>query len=120
MKLICLLLLSVFVGCTTTDEPTSLTGELAAFNWLQQADSGKDAEAAIAKQDYRLLAINLRGVVLPGIAPDQLAQVKQQCKYRFLDGMGDVLTSKEQRQWWKKGKAYAEAYNKIMVGHCFK
>jgi hypothetical protein len=126
MKVIYRLCLTLVVATTLTacqsrqQAPVaeSLTGDLAAFNWLQQADSVKDSKAAIAKQDHRLWAVNLRGVALPGIIKEKLEQAKQQCKYRFMPGMGDVLKSKQHRQWWKKGKAYAEAYNKIMIEHC--
>lgn len=118
------MLLAGLSGCNTTPSSTSkpapLTGELAALNWLQQADSSQDAQAAIANKDYRLLAINLRGLVLPGVAKDMLEKVKQRCHHRFLDGMGDVIRSKAHRQWWQKGRAYAQAYNEIMVGHCLK
>ncbi len=133
INLICLLpvLLMTMTGC----QPAVLSGEkpgdkLTAktlvpdaypkLAWLNQADSAKDAKAAISQKDYRLLAINLRGAVFPGVDPGQLATVKQRCKHRFLDGMGDVIIDKAHREWWQKGRDYAEAYNRILVAYCLR
>lgn len=118
-------LLSCFMllhGCQSTEpKPQSddLPKELKLLSWIHYADSDKDSATAIKNKDFRLLALSLRGAILPGIDIEKSDQVKQQCRYRFLTGMGDTIVNKEHRTWWRKGYNYAERYNKIMVKHCF-
>lgn len=126
--ILCAFLWVNLAGCTSQPNspattpaplPAALPPELAQFNWLLTADAAKDAKQAIANQDYRLLAISGRGSVLPGIAASQAKQVKQQCRYKFMSGMGDVIKGDVQRKWWKKGYQYAKDYNALVLGYCF-
>jgi hypothetical protein len=114
----------VLVGCSSTtpkgQQTSAMTESYPQFNWLQHADSEKDALAAIARKDYRLLAISGRGNMLPGVKPELAEQAKKQCKERFMDGMGDTLRDKEHRKLWKKGRDYAVAYNTIILKSCLK
>jgi hypothetical protein len=123
-------LMLVLCGCNKTEValpppvPTQplpaqpLSEALRKLSWLQHADSIKDARQAIADKDFRLLVIDRRGAVYPGVAKANLTKVKQHCKHRFAQGMSDIIVSAEHKKWLKKGRAYVAAYNQIMVKQC--
>lgn len=125
-------LLPVVVGCSqpqqqaqteTQQQPTqameTLPENLKQFAWLQGADSKVDAEAAVAKKDFRLLAVSGRGLMIPGIAVEDREAAKNKCGIRYMEGMGDVIQpDPEFRKWRKKGSEYAKAYNAIVHKHC--
>ncbi|SFD38901.1 hypothetical protein [Pseudoalteromonas denitrificans] len=123
MKVHILIFIVLLFGCDAIEadkKPEPLTGELVPFNWLLHADSKIDVQTAAAKNDYRLLAISARGTQIPGINASEIKSLMQVCNYRFLKGMGDVISSPEYRQWWKKGMTYAKDYNLRMAEHCKK
>ena len=92
--------------------------EVKLLSWVYRADVHKDTHEAIANGDYRLLAIPGRGLMIPGVDPAERADAKALCRIRYMTGMGDTLKGEEHRKLWKKARAYAEAYNKIMLDSC--
>jgi hypothetical protein len=72
------------------------------------ADSDKDTAQAIKIEDYGLLALSVRGAILPGINIEESYEVKQQCRFRYLTGMVDYIVNSEHRRWWRTGYNYAE------------
>ncbi|NQZ07902.1 MAG: hypothetical protein HRT35_12135 [Algicola sp.] len=109
------------LSCCASTKPTSdqLPKELKLLSWVMYADSDKDAAEAIKIDDHRLLALSVRGAILPGISVEESDKVKQQCRFRYLTGMGDTIVNSEHRRWWRTGYNYAERYNKIMVKYCY-
>ena len=90
------------------------------LKWLADANPDKDAKSAIAAKDFRLLAISGRGLMLPGITESDKEKAKQQCGIRYMEGMGDVIKDKQYKQWWDKGKQYAQSYNTLVSAYCVK
>jgi hypothetical protein len=66
-----------------------------------------------------LLALSVRGAILPGISTADPDKAKQQCRFRYLTGMEDKIVNSEHRRWWRTGYNYAERYNKIMLKYCY-
>lgn len=117
-----LLLLPVLHGCTSTapkqaQEPEKAP-EIQALAWLESADAEADAERAIVEQNFRLKAIAGRGMMIPGIETGDKNQAKHKCGIDYMKGMGDAIKGDEHRKWWKKGQAYAKAYNTIVAKFC--
>ncbi len=114
-------LIPLLCNCTST-KPTSdqLPKELKLLSWVMYADSDKDTAQAIKNEDHRLLALSVRGAILPGVSTEETDKVKQQCRFRYLTGMEDKIVDSEHRRWWRTGYNYAERYNKIMLQYCYK
>ncbi|MFC3030923.1 hypothetical protein ACFOEE_00055 [Pseudoalteromonas fenneropenaei] len=97
--------------------PISLSspGELA---WVVNADAAKDVAQAIAKQDFRLLAVAGRGAMVPGVPLEQKDSLIAKCNVRYMQGTSDVLKDKQQREWQQRAIAYAKQYNALLLPFC--
>lgn len=80
----------------------------------------EEVRQAIEAKDYRLYATTGRRVVLPGIVPEQMEQVKQQCGYKKVDDYKDNYSSVDEREKLAAKRDYAKQYNQIMLAHCQK
>jgi hypothetical protein len=79
------------------------------------SDPLSDAQNAISKQDFTLLAFSSRAISLPGIdlAIFDLAMLEKRCGYRILPNSGDMLKRKKMR-------TYATQYNQMVIQACLK
>jgi hypothetical protein len=109
-----------------TSEPTegNQSGELsknqiAELKWLQYADPKADANLAIQKQDFTLLAFAGRVTSFPGI-DNKLSTLSQQCGYRLLANSGDVLRSENELKFRKQLYQYSATYNQLVAAACQK
>lgn len=84
----------------------------------QQAE--KDAQEAVNKQDFRLLAFANKVVAIPGVGATEqaLKLLKEQCGFRFLSGTGDTVEIGDDLSRRKALKRYAEVYNPIVLKGC--
>ena len=103
---------------TACSSAPPLTGELAVFNWLQHANASEDAKQAISAQDFRLIAIASRGQAIPGIDANTARRAKQNCKVKYVQGLGDNKGKGEYTTWWQKALHYAKAYNRSIISYC--
>lgn len=105
-----------------TEKNTSIAqnDQLASLHWVYYADALADANFAIAKQDFQFLATSNRTISLPGIdlQKNSLEELKQQCGYRFLEGMGDTVRDQRDIEQRKALHRYATEYNQLMFIAC--
>ena len=87
---------------------------------LQYGDAKADVRLAITRQDFQFLATSNRTIALPGIDLEKysLAELEQQCGYRFLKGMGDTVQDHNDIQQRKAFHRYATEYNQLMFIAC--
>lgn len=86
------------------------------------SDPLTDAQAAVSKQDFTLLAFSNRAISLPGVdlAKVDLAMLEKHCGYRILPNSGDMLKPGEDLTQRKQMRAYATQYNQIVMEACLK
>ena len=89
------------------------------LKWLAYADPKADANFAIQKQDFTLLAFAGRATSFPGI-DDGLSSLQQHCGYRFLANSSDALSSENQLDLRKQLYQYAATYNQLVAEACQK
>jgi len=87
------------------------------LKWLKYADPKADANFAIEKQDFALLAFAGRVTSFPGIN-NESSTLQQQCGYRLLAKSGDALRSQSELSLRKQLYQYAEAYNQLISAAC--
>ena len=109
-----------------TSEPTEYNqseelskNQTADLKWLQYADPKADANLAIQKQDFTLLAFAGRVTSFPGI-DNELSTLHQQCGYRLLANSGDALRSENELNLRKQLYQYAATYNLVVAAACQK
>jgi hypothetical protein len=93
--------------------------QTADSRWLYYADPRADANLAIQKQDFTLLAFAGRVTSFPGI-DNESSPLQQQCGYRLLANSGDVLRSENELNFRKKLYQYAATYNRLIATACQK
>lgn len=120
------------LGCSQTD--TSVKAQTTAttqsnqsnsiehdqrpnLNWLHYADPKADANLAIEKLDFKLLAFAGRVTSFPGIDGES-STLQQLCGYRLLANSGDVLRSENQLSQRKQLYQYAANYNQLVSTAC--
>ena len=89
------------------------------LKWLFSADPRADANLAIQKQDFNLLAFAGRATSFPGIN-NAVSTLQQQCGYRLLPNSGDALRSESELILRKKLYQYAATYNQLIAAACQK
>jgi hypothetical protein len=109
-----------------TSEPTEdnqseelSKNQTADLKWLQYADPKADANLAIQKQDFTLLAFAGRVTSFPGI-DNEVSTLQQQCGYRLLANSGDALRSEKELSLRKQLYQYAVTYNLLVATACQK
>jgi hypothetical protein len=88
------------------------------LQWVKQADAELDAKAALAKGDFRLLAMAQRGMFIPGVDQDLTAQYELKCGIRLVDGYTDAVRGEEHLRLLKMAHTYALHYNEIIKTSC--
>jgi hypothetical protein len=91
---------------------------VASLLWLNQADAKQDAQAALSKNDLRVLAMAGRVPSLPGIGPELTAKAKGVCGVRMVEGSTDSVLGETHRKLLQAASDYAAAYNQIVITHC--
>lgn len=89
------------------------------LDWLIYADPKADANLAIEKQDFTLLAFTGRVTSFPGIESDAYT-IQQQCGYRLLANSSDTLKSENELSLRKQLFQYAATYNQLVSAACRK
>ncbi len=107
------------VACTSnTNKTTEMSESEKKLQWIKTADAKQDAQNAISINDYRFMALNKRGIFIPGIDPEQSYQYEQKCGIHLIDGVTDAVTSEEHLQVMQIARAYALRYNTIIKKYC--
>jgi hypothetical protein len=93
--------------------------KIADLKWLNYADPRADANLAIQKQDFTLLAFAGRATSFPGV--DSVSStLKQQCGYRLLSNSSDTVRSENELNLRKQLFQYAATYNQLVATACQK
>ncbi|MBU3004847.1 hypothetical protein [Paraglaciecola arctica] len=95
------------------------TNQSNDLSWLRYADPKADANLAIDKQDFTLLAFAGRVTTFPGL-DDASSSLQQQCGYRLLANSSDALRSPSELDLRKKLYQYAATFNQIVSAACQK
>jgi hypothetical protein len=87
---------------------------------IEYADAKAEANFAIQKQDFHLLALNNKAISIPGIDLNNyaLAELEQECGLKILANSGDEITSEGEVSMRKKLFAYAAQYNQLVLIAC--
>jgi hypothetical protein len=116
----------VSIGCSQTNtatlSQTSVTtqaNQTADLKWLIYADPKADANLAIEKRDFTLLAFAGRATTFPGI-DDESSTLQQQCGYRLLANSSDALHSENELSLRKQLYQYAATFNQLVAVACQK
>lgn len=91
--------------------------ETADLKWLDYADPRADANFAIAKKDFTLLAFAGRATSFPGI-DNESSTLQEQCGYRLLSHSSDALKSEDALRLRKKLYQYASTFNQLVIAAC--
>ena len=105
---------SIDISQTTPQEKSAVE----SLMWLKQADAQRDAQQALTRGDKRLLAMAVRGTLLPGIEPELTSKAKSVCGVRYLPGSTDTIRGETHLKLLRIAEEYAADYNRIMVDHC--
>ena len=114
-SLIILLLASITAGCAADKLMNKYEQKL---QWLETANAQQDAQTALDKLDFRLMAMAQRATVIPGIDGKQSMDYELKCGIKFIDGVSDVVTSDEHLRLMKLAYQYALQYNSIIKTRC--
>ena len=87
---------------------------------VEYADAKAEANFAIQKQDFHLLALNNKGISVPGIDLKNYAlnELEQQCGLKILANSGDEITDEDELALRKKLFAFAAQYNQLVLVAC--
>ena len=106
-------------GSDGSAEKTSEMTEVEPVD-IEYADAKAEANFAIQKRDFHLLALNTKALSVPGIDLNNyaLAELEQQCGLRILANSGDEITDEDELAMRKKLFAYAAQYNQLVLIAC--
>jgi hypothetical protein len=93
--------------------------QTADLKWLFYADPKADANLAIEKQNFTLLAFAGRATAFPGIDGES-STLQQQCGYRLLANSSDDLRSEKELRLRKQLYQYAATFNQLVSAACQK
>ncbi|NOX67865.1 MAG: hypothetical protein GXP15_01640 [Gammaproteobacteria bacterium] len=113
--------LLVSSSCATPDD--SSTGSMnlefgESIAWFENANPERDALAAAKDSDVRLVALALRGLSVPGVDAALEQEYLDQCGYRLVPGVDDVIRSEEDLRFLMLAREYALAYNLTIISEC--
>lgn len=104
-------------GDTSSKGDTSPGDEVASL--AEPVDKiARDVNAALAKDDRRLLMFSGRNPTLPGTKIADFEYLKKLCGVRIVVGSGDHLRDKKQGEERRALLVYAQKYNKVMSEYC--
>ena len=115
LSLFSLLLIVITSGCASD---SLLNKHEQKLQWVQTADAQKDAEAALKKNDFRLMALAQRSTVIPGVDVKQGMKYELRCGVKFVEGVTDIVTSDEHLRLMKLAHSYALQYNAMIKTRC--
>jgi len=87
----------------------------AQLDSVRAANPAADAEAALARSDYRLVGVQGYSLEVPGLNPRDWERYGSTYGFRVVAGTSEVIGSKD--QWALQGAAYryAQAYNRLVL-----
>ncbi len=90
------------------------------LKWLDYADPTADANLAIAKQDFQLLAFSQKNLTIPGVNLQEYTfqSLQQQCGVRVVKGSDETQLDAEDGKRHKKLQSYTRVYNKQILAAC--
>lgn len=117
-KKILLMLTLVASMSACVSDSSALNDKEDNLSWLKNANAKIDAEQAVSKGDFRLLAIPLRNQVIPGIDVKQRQNYALRCGVRLMQGITDAVRDEEHLKQMKMAHQYAEQYNNVIKTRC--
>jgi len=103
-------------GCTTNT--VTMNDDSQQLAWMHNADPQADAQAALENNDFRFMALALRGVVIPGVDQSRSLQIELRCGVIMMEGVSDTVRGEKQLGRMKQAHEYAAKYNAVILGRC--
>ena len=90
------------------------------MDWINYADPVADANMAIEKGQFHVLAVSNKGLSVPGInlSDYSIEELQVRCKVKQVATGGDAIYSKSQLEKRKSVVTYVKAYNQIVLPAC--
>jgi hypothetical protein len=85
---------------------------------VNDADAEQDAQQALQRGDFRLLAMTPRQIIIPGVDSELVNHYELKCGIKVIEGISDTIRSKEQLKLIQRVHAYAKKYNEIIKVSC--
>ncbi|MEJ2618859.1 MAG: glutamyl-tRNA amidotransferase [Candidatus Thiodiazotropha sp.] len=123
-RVLCLTLLFCVSACQDNQniDVSQLSAEekksLQALAWLKDSNVERDVQAALDKQDSRLLSMMGRTTELPGVPSELTSRAKSACGIRYVEGSTDVVQGEVHLKWLQQAYDYAAAYNQLIIKNC--
>ena len=113
---------AVEAASAEADNYPQKNAEVAIHNmdWIDYADPVADANIALEKEQFDLLAVSNKGLSLPGVdlSAHNLETLRSRCGVKLLETGGDAIYSKTQLEQRKAVVSYARRYNEILLTAC--
>ncbi len=113
MKNMLTLLTCSFILNACVMTPPFLPRETLNVSYMQTGDAIKDAQSAIANNDFTLIGFDQRGLKVPGIK--NVGSLSKNCPVLRLNGMGDVVKDKQHLQQMQSVHTYSLKYNQQIL-----
>lgn len=96
--------------------------ESISLEWLGYADAKAEANFAIEKQDFHLLALSSNVISIPSIDLNihQMHDLEQQCGIKFVADSDNNIGEREARELSEKLYSFAAQYNQLVFAACKK
>ncbi len=88
------------------------------LSWVEDANPQQDAQAALQRNDFRLIGLPQRSLSIPGVTRDKMQSYEIKCGERLIDGFSDVVRSNEHLRLMKAVHQYALQYNAVIKQRC--
>jgi hypothetical protein len=115
-KLVLSLSMCLALGACATDP--AMGEHERKLSWIENADPQADAREALERNDFRLVGLTPRTLVIPGVDSAQTRNYELKCGVRLIDGFTDVVRSQEHLRLMKLAHTYALQYNSIVKLRC--
>ena len=89
--------------------------QIEQLRWIENANPTADAEAALKKKDYTLLAVQGYTWVIPGTEELKKSEYKARYGVRVIQGTSDAALNKEHLRLIHRATEYAASYNRYLL-----
>lgn len=107
-------------GTKGPEQSVEISGhDTSDLKWLAYADPKADANFAIEKHDFKLLALTRKGASFPGI-DSKATTLKQRCGYQLMANNRALPEAEKGLSDSKALYQYAATYNRLVAAACQK
>jgi hypothetical protein len=113
-----LFLFAATISLTACATDSALTQPERDLLWVQDANPQVDAQKALEKYDFRMMAMPQRATIIPGVPVEQMREYEIKCGVNLINGVSDMVLNENHLQLMKQAHKYALQYNAIIKRHC--